>query len=244
MKVAAYQAPLPCSVKDALDLIRQQVQRCEAGDVAILCCPEAILGGLADNSPDPASFAIAGPARLASVLAPLASATVTTIVGFTEVDSDGRFYNAAAIFTRGRVTGLYRKLHPALRRSVYTPGREVPVFRLGSLTFGIVICNDSNFPEPAQRIAAQGASVLFVPTNNALPPDRASADLIQESRQTDRARASENRLWIVRADVAGRTGRTGTLVSHGSSAITDPSGRMLQAARPLSQDLLIAEIEP
>jgi predicted amidohydrolase len=173
VRVAAYQAPLlTAGSMDALDLIAARVAWCEAEGVTILCCPEAILGGLADYSEDPCQFAIdADAGRLDAGLAPLASDTVTTIVGFTELASGGRLYNSAAVFQRGSVAGLYRKLHPAIRRSVYEAGNEVPVFQVGELTFGIVICNDSNYSEPARLMAAQDATALFVPTNNGLPPE-------------------------------------------------------------------------
>jgi hypothetical protein len=70
--------------------------------VGILCCPEGILGGLADYAARPTEFAIdvAG-GKLGAVLAPLASDTVTTILGFTESGEAGRLYNAAAVFHRG-----------------------------------------------------------------------------------------------------------------------------------------------
>ena len=157
MKIAAYQAPLLAAGSiDALDLIRTRVKQCEAEGVSILCCPEAILGGLADYSGDPTRFAIAADSgRLDSVLAPLASDSVTTIVGFTELAGGGRLYNSAAVFQRGSVAGLYRKLYPAINRSVYEAGREVPVFQFGELTLGIVICNDSNYFEPARLMAAR-----------------------------------------------------------------------------------------
>jgi hypothetical protein len=59
VKVAAYQAPLlPSGSCEAVDLIRTRVEWCEAHGVAILCCPEAILGGLADYAEDPREFAI------------------------------------------------------------------------------------------------------------------------------------------------------------------------------------------
>lgn len=49
MKVAAYQAPLaPGPINPTLALIRKQIDRCEALGVEFLCCPEAVLGGLAD----------------------------------------------------------------------------------------------------------------------------------------------------------------------------------------------------
>ena len=239
MRVAAYQAPLlaPNSI-DALGLIRRQVEWCEAEGVTILCCPEAILGGLADHAAHPTEFAIAA-SRLDAVLAPLASDTVTTIVGFTELAEGGRLYNSAAVLERGSVTGLYRKLHPAIHRSVYEAGREIPVFRVGELTFGIVICNDSNYSEPARLMAAQGATALFVPTNNGLPPARAGAELVAEARNVDIARAVENSMWVIRADVAGRTEK---LVSWGSSGIVDPDGRVVQSARQWNEDLIVADL--
>jgi 5-aminopentanamidase len=89
--VAAYQAPLlAAGSMDALDLIRARVQACEVEGVAILCCPEANLGGLAEQSEDPDRFAISvRTGQLDAVLAPLASDTTTTIVGFTEPGEDG-----------------------------------------------------------------------------------------------------------------------------------------------------------
>ena len=51
MKVAAYQAPLlPAGSMEALGLIRDRVKWCETEGVDILCCPEAVLGGLADDA--------------------------------------------------------------------------------------------------------------------------------------------------------------------------------------------------
>lgn len=222
----------------ALDLIRERVAWCETEGVEILCCPEAVLGGLADYAPRPADFAIdVEGGQLADVLAPLVSDTVTTIVGFTEATRAGRLHNAAAVFHRGAVAGVYRKLHPAIRRSVYHPGNQMPVFRVGGLVFGILICNDSNFAEPARAMAARGATALFIPTNNGLPPE--TADVAVHARNADIARATENRVWVVRADVAGRAGG---LVAHGSSGIVGPRGTVVRSARRLREDLLVADI--
>lgn len=242
LRVAAYQAPLlAAGSMDALALIRTRVEWCEAEGIAILCCPEAILGGLADYDEHPARFAIAADeGRLASALAPLASDSVTTIVGFTELADGGRLYNSAAVFQRGSVVGVYRKLYPAINRSVYEAGCTVPVFQIGALTLGIVICNDSNYFEPARLMAARGATALFVPTNNGLPPTRAGADLVAQARNVDIARAVENSVWVIRADVAGRTDE---LVSYGSSGIVDPDGMVVQSARQLRDDLIVAEID-
>jgi predicted amidohydrolase len=238
MKVAAYQAPLlPCGSMEAVELIRKRVEWCEAEGVEILCCPEAVLGGLADHAARPVDFAMnVESGQLSAALTPLASGTVTTILGFTEI-SGGELYNSAAVFHQGAVAGLYRKLHPAIRKSVYRAGDRVPVFTVGGLTFGIVICNDSNFSEPARLMAAQGATALFVPTNNGLPQEK--ADVVDDARKAGIARATENSVWVIRADVAGRAG---DLVSYGSSSIVEPDGTVLQSARRLTEDLLVADL--
>lgn len=241
MKVAAYQAPFRAtSQAEILGLIREQVDRCAAQSVEILCCPEGVLGGLADYASRPTDIAIdAEGGQLQEILAPLASDRVATILGFTEIDRDGRLYNSAAVFHRGLVAGIYRKLYPAINRSVYTAGDRTPVFTVGELTFGIVICNDSNYFEPARIMAARGASALFVPTNNGLPAAKAGPELVAHARNADIARAIENSVSVIRADVAGRMG---SLVSYGSSGIVDPDGMVLQAARQLDPDLVVADI--
>lgn len=239
MKIAAYQAPLlPSGCMDALQLIRDRVRQCESESVDILCCPEAVLGGLADDAQCPADFAIdVQSGQLEMLLAPLASRSVTVIVGFTEIAATGKLYNSAALFGDGKVIGIYRKRHPAINRSIYSAGDQSPIFSVGALPLGIMICNDSNYPELAAAMARNGARVIFVPSNNGLPPER--ADVVALSRAVDIARARDNQVMIVRADVAGRTADR---VSFGSSAIVDADGTVLQAGEVLREDILFVEI--
>lgn len=240
MKVAAYQAPLlPGGSMAALDLIRARIACCEAEGVGFLVCPEGVLGGLADDLERPADIAIDVQAgELAALLAPLASRSVTTILGFTEAGPGGALFNTAAVLHQGELAGLYRKRHPAIRRSVYSPGDRSPVFDLGGLRFGIMICNDSNFPELAAEMAAQGAQAIFVPSNNGLRPER--AEVVEMTRAVDVARARDNGVTIVRADVAGRTADR---VAFGSSAIVDAQGVVLKAGARLTEELLVAEFD-
>jgi predicted amidohydrolase len=225
---------------DALELIRDRIRRCETEGVDILCCPEAVLGGLADDAQCPDEFAInVESGQLEALLTPIASKSVTAIVGFTETTGAGTLYNAAAVLHDGRVIGVYRKRHPAIRRSVYSAGDQSPVFTIGALSFGIMICNDSNYPELAADMVARGARVIFLPSNNSLPTEK--ADVVALSRTVDIARARDNEVMIVRADVAGRTANR---VSFGSSAIVDARGTVLGAGKALSEDILIAQIQP
>jgi len=238
MKVAAYQCPLSASVSwSAVDLIRDRVRWCEENGVEILCCPEAVLGGLADYAEDPASIALSVE-QLNKLAGPLESRTVTTVLRFTEI-AEGLLYSSAAVFHNGMVIGTYRKQHPAIRSSVYTPGLETRVFTIGQLTFGILICNDSNFEEPAGSMMAQGATAFFVPTNCGLPEGWAGSEIVDETRRVDAARAKEFGVAIIRADVAGKHG---TLYSFGCSGIVDAAGAVVQDASPGTEALLVADI--
>ena len=242
VKVAAYQAPLSaCADGQVLSLIRQQIGHCAALGVELLCCPEAVLGGLADYADQPDHIAIdTGGDELVRTLAPLANDRVTTVIGFTERGSDGYLYNAAAVFARGAVAGIYRKMHPAINRSVYRAGTEAPVFTVGNLTFGVLICRDSVFPGPAKRMVSRGARFLLVPTNNGMPLTKGGPEVATQARTSDIARALENSVPIVRADVAGVDG---DLVSYGSTGIVNRDGRVLGGASAMAADLVVADVD-
>lgn len=242
MRVAAYQAPLAaCADPQIIALVRQQVDRCEVHGVELLCCPEAVLGGLADYADQPERLAIDTSANdLERCLAPLASDLVTTVIGFTELGVDGNLYNAAAVYSRGAVQGIYRKLHPAINRSVYRPGLDAPVFTLGEVTFGVLICRDSLFDEPVRRMMSRGAQLLLVPTNNGMPAAKGGQEVVLQARTGDVARAMESRIPVVRADVAGTHG---DCISYGASGIVNRDGQVLGTGLALEADLLVADVE-
>lgn len=239
MRIAAYQAPLlPGGSTAALEMIRERVRCCEAQGVSVLLCPEGVLGGLADDVERPSDIAISVEnGDLARVLRPLSSETVTTIVGFSEASGEGP-YNSAAVYSRGAVAGVYRKRHPARRVSVYAVGAESPVFEAGGLRFGIMICNDTNFPDLADDMVARGARLLLVPSNNALRTE--IADVVELTRAVDVETAHRCGVPVVRADVAGRTS---TRVAFGTSAIIDARGEVVQAGTPFAEELLVADLE-
>jgi predicted amidohydrolase len=118
MKVAAYQAPLEvCRSPNVIAHIRAQVDRCESAGVELLCCPEAVLGGLADYADDPERIVIdVESGELAMTLAPLASASVTTVIGFTERDRAGDLYMSSARTSPVCMPGSTRKARLPSRR--------------------------------------------------------------------------------------------------------------------------------
>ncbi len=92
-----------------------------------------------------------------------------------------------------------------------------------------MICNDANYLEPARVLAARGAALLFMPLNNALRPDIAAAWRTR-TRSNLIARAVENHLTVIAADVAGQLNER---ISYGGTAIVGPDGALLAEAAPL-----------
>ncbi|HXH58000.1 MAG TPA: carbon-nitrogen hydrolase family protein [Iamia sp.] len=182
MKIAAYQAPyLPFGSFDAIGLIAEQLPVCEAQGVEVLCCPEAVVGGLAHESdgqsPADVALAVEG-GELAGVLAPLMGTSVTLIVGFTERDPAGALFSSAAVVQEGTLVAVHRKVFPGYR-TAFRAGIELPVFARDPMPFGVMICNDIWYLEPARVLASRGAATIFVPTNSGHLRKEADADALR-----------------------------------------------------------------
>jgi len=229
-----------CYDGSAIEHLSSRVRECEHLGIALLCCPEATLGGLIDYLEAPDSVAIP-PDResLARRLQPLASEAVTVIIGFTERDHLGRYYNAAAIYSRSEVQGVYRKRHPAIRHSRYTARTETPVFTTPNGTIGVLICRDSLDADLAAALVRQGARTLCIPTNNAMPADRGGPDLVDEVRALDAWYATMLGATVIRADVIGAHHG---LVSAGASVVTLPGGEQVFARGVATGELIVAEV--
>lgn len=181
----------------AVELIGEQLTVCEARGVEMLCCPEAVIGGLARESDgeSPADVALGvADGELAAVLAPVLDSAVTVIVGFTERDPSARVFNAAAIL-RGGVAAVYRKVYPGYRTMI-DAGQSLPVFDHRSTPFGVAICNDLWYVEPARVLAAAGTAMLFVPTNSGHPREVTSS-FRARGENLPIARAVENTTTVV-----------------------------------------------
>jgi predicted amidohydrolase len=90
------------------------------------------------------------------------------IVGFLEADGEKTFNTSALLGPDGKLVGKYHKTHFHQGYDVnppgYTPGDEYPVFDIGPLKVGIMICFDRQLPEPARQLALGGADLIACPS--------------------------------------------------------------------------------
>lgn len=89
------------------------------------------------------------------------------VLGFLEADGN-KTYNTAMLFgPNGDIVGKYRKTHFHQGYEVnppgYTPGDTYPVFDIGLMKVGIMICFDRQPPEPARALALAGADLILCP---------------------------------------------------------------------------------
>lgn len=126
--------------------------------------------------------------------------------------------------------GFARDLVPVLAREVPSdgvPGSRVVVFDPEGLSVGTMICYESAYPQIARALAARGASVLVVTTNNA---------------SYGRSPAAEQHLAISRM----RAIETGRPVAHvaisGISALIAADGTVLQRSSLFEPAILRARL--
>jgi predicted amidohydrolase len=211
--------------------------------VEIVSFPECGLTGYFDREKPSRRHALRvdGP-EIRSFLEQTGHFRATVIAGFNEQRGEN-LYNTALVAERGRLRGTYSKAFAYM--PFHKRGREFPVFERGGLTFGIVICADGGYVEPARILALKGARVIFAPHYNYIRQN----DLInhfQKVRSDHIARAVENSVWFLRGNnvVRGRDEKFSTDgVGYGDSYLLDPFGEMVVRSRRHVEDCIEADVD-
>lgn len=158
---------------------------------------------------------------------------IEVVIGIPEKAENDKVYNSALWMGRdGRIRHIYRKDHlwGSIERSVfdeYCGDQYVTVSCLG-LNFGVLVCFDIEFVEPARILALKGCDCILVPTASS---DLHLADSIVVSR------AVENSIFVVYCNYP----RPGFV---GGSCCVAPDGSKLADAGRFEEALLFAVIEP
>jgi len=160
----------------------------------------------------------------------------TVVFGFAELRG-GEVYNSAAVTTPKGLVGVYRKIHLFGReKQLFVAGdEEPPVFDIGGLRLGVMICYDWAFCEVGRILMVKGAQVVAHPANLMLP-------FCQKAMVT---RALENRLFFVTANRTGEEARVEPPCRFtGLSQIVAPDGSILATAGEDETVVISVEIDP
>lgn len=137
---------------------------------------------------------------------------------------DGKYYNTSlAINQDGDIVQKYRKAHLfslGLHEDRYfTAGNKWVQTETPWCNVGLMICYDLRFPEFARNLALRGAKLLTIPSQWPKSRDEGRHILC-------RARAIENRCFVMSANPVGIDGGNGIKYA-GGSMIIDPYGKIL-----------------
>ena len=185
-------------------------------------------------------------------------------VGYAELTSDGKRYNAAIVVGRGgNILAKYRKVHlpgttepkPGLqyqqleKRYFRYGDLGFEAFRapedLGSAIMGVLICNDRRWPEAWRVLGLKGVELVCCGYNSAAydPYGRKTEDQALRtfhSTLVAQANAYMNSTFAVCVAKAGVEDGAGLI---GGSVIVDPNGRIVAEAATLEDEAITAEID-
>lgn len=151
--------------------------------------------------------------------------------GFLEKKGD-KLYNSAILMNQKGVVGFYRKLHLFMNeKKIFEKGNKgLPVFIVGGVKIGLLVCFDWMFPEVWRKLALQGADIILHPSNLVLP----------YAQSVIPSYALVNRVFIA---TANRIGTEKDLLFTGQSILVNPNGVVLARAG-MQEEILVVEIEP
>ena len=235
LTIAAGQAPcasfdVVANVATAAALVRR------AAGAAVLVLPELFLTGY--ELAGLRSHAVAPTDERLEPLAKACAETGTALVVGAPVIEDGRAHISALVFDRsGSVVGRYDKQRPTATERVAgaTAGAHGCTLEIDGWRLGLGICADTGFPEHARAAALDGCHAYVV--GALFSPGRSA-----HRRATQLpARAQDNTIYTV---LANHSGRSGSLVGCGGSAIWNPDGTLLTDAGAAEPALAIGRLDP
>jgi predicted amidohydrolase len=244
VRIALANLPIPKTPADAVALAEEGILRAGRERADVVCFPECFVPGYRwpGRSIPPPDAAFLERAW-ATVAAAAKAAGVAAILG-TERIVDGAPRISALVLGRdGAVLGWQDKvqLDPS-EDAFYRPGTERAIFRVGPLSFGVVICHEGfRYPETVRWAARRGAQVVFHPHYGEAEPGAFRPTRFADPRNTFHetaalCRAAENTLFYATVNCASEGSAT-------TSAVIRPDGSV-QAWQPYgAPGLLVADLD-
>ncbi len=218
--------------KENLNRMYHQSRAARAAGCDLILFGELVISGYLSPS-DMASMAEPiGGEHVGQVAGMARDLDIAIAFGFAERIPSG-CYNSLALFNRrGEHTGTYRKVHLwDSERQWAGAGNEAFVVDWDGTHVGGWICHDTRFPEMGRLVALEGAEIALVPTAWLGPEPEWDLAL--------RSRALDNAMYVLGADLINTV--AGARCS-GYSRIVDPHGRVIAAAVPEADGIVVADL--
>lgn len=233
------------NLKKALDFVRRAIDR----RARLIALPEVfIFRGRIRSRVDVRSVAETIPGESLRPLMALARRHKVFILAgsiYEKAAGEDNAYNTSVfIDDRGTIKARYRKIHlfeavlgnNRIREvDCFMPGHKAALARAEEFKIGLSICYDLRFPEMYRKYAALGVHVLCVPSAFTHETGKAHWEVLV------RARAIENRCYVLAPDQIGKSGKG--VRHYGHSMIVGPWGEILAAASGDKEEIIYAQLD-
>jgi NAD+ synthase (glutamine-hydrolysing) len=221
-------------------LVIDRMRDAEAVGADIVAFPELVISGY---PPEDLLLKDHFLSRCWSALQKVAAANqrICAVVG-VPVANGAAVYNAAAVLTRGRVAGVYRKIclpNYAVfdEKRYFTPGDRTGIVDFGGVSIGLNICEDIWEPcGPTIAAAQEGDARLVI--NLSMSPYHVGKGKEREAMLAGRARDAGAYVVYVNG-----VGGQDELVFDGQSLVFGPDGTLVARARQFEEQLLIVDLD-
>ncbi len=244
-RIALANIRVPASPAESVALATNAVAEAGRAGALVVCFSECFIPGYrwpgsALPPPDTAFLEHAW----AAVADAAQRANTAVVLGTERVTERGLQISALVIGTDGAAMGWQDKvqLDPSEEVTYAARGSERHVFRVGPLTFGVVICHEGwRYPETVRWAARRGAQVVFHPHAHIAEPGSYRPTTFADPANTfhEKAmlcRAAENTCYFASVNCASEGSGT-------TSAVVRPDGSV-QCYQPYGQEgLLIADLD-
>jgi len=245
MKIATFQGPVVFGdAKANLATTEAALTEAESRGVEILAMPETFVHGFFSAEKFKPEFTVdLKGAFFQGVLQRFQKFECMLLLGLNEWRGNDVF-NTVAVIEKGELLGTYSKTYAYL--SYETRGDQFPVFERRGIKFGINICADTSYIEPARILAMKGAQIIFTPHFNYIGYEHV-ANHTTEVRNHHVAMAINNGVYVARSNVVvPETVGTEPLgyagVGVGDCVILDRRGKVLAEAGISRKALLVADL--
>ncbi len=236
LSVAAFQGKMKQGdTKYNFDKVIQQLEIAEAKGIDILCMPESFLHGYFKLREEAKKFSLDLESSIYTrMLEQLRDYKTTLLLGINERKSDC-IYNTVVVIENGEHLGQYRKAYTYPPYDYFALGKEFPVFEKKGVRYGIIICLDSAYREPARILALKGAQILFCPMFNRVENNAKMLNYLNQKSHFI-TRAFDNECWFISSDIVWED--DGNQVCAGYSTILDKNGEIVSRSLPFTEMLI------
>jgi predicted amidohydrolase len=243
-RIALANIRFPTSPEQSIRSVIDAIENAAIAGAEIVCFPECFVPGYrAAGKQVPPPDAEFLEHAWSTIAREAGKRRIAVILGTERIVDGALLATALVINSDGSRAGFQDKVQiDPSEEGLYSPGADRQIFRVGSLTFGIVICHEGwRYPETVRWAARRGAQVVFHPQFH-----EAEAGLFRPTAFGDPlntfhekaalCRAAENTCYFATVNYA-------SVGSPTTSAIVNPDGTVLSFQAYGEEGLLIGDLD-